>query len=200
MPALRHLNVDASTTETAAATVVYEVREAEPDENLPLYRDFNYVITRDAPETLRTFTVSENGAVTSGWEMLVPEREPDGFPYQIIFVGPTAEHRGSAIRLHLSGKNGGEVSPDAEVLLEASHESGANRQVIFRGKYRQFTDIPDQHAPNAAVAAQRRVVAQDRYVIRLNVTAPRGTPPPDPAAEECVFELECFKHALNVTA
>lgn len=200
MPALRQLNVDASGPETAAATAVYEVTGAEQDENLPLYQDFNYVITRDAPEMLRTFTTSDNGAITAGWEMRVPEREPDGFPYQIIFVGPTMDHRGGAIRLHLSGKDGGEVSPDAEVLLEASHESGADRQVIFRGTYRQFMDIPDQHAPNAAVAAQRRVVAQDRYVIRLSVTAPRGTPPPDLGAEECLFELECFKHVLNVTA
>lgn len=200
MPALRQLNVDASGPETAAATAVYEVTGAEQDENLPLYQDFNYVITRDAPETLRTFATSDNGAITAGWEMRVPEREPDGFPYQIIFVGPTRDHRGSAIRLHLSGKDGGAVSPDAEVLLEASHESGVDRQVIFRGTYRQFTDIPDQHAPNAAVAAQRRVVAQDRYVIRLSVTAPRGTPPPDLGAEGCVFELECFKHVLNVTA
>jgi hypothetical protein len=43
--------------------------------------------------------------VTAGWEMQVPEREPDGFPYQIIFVGPTAEHRGSAIQKHTVGEH-----------------------------------------------------------------------------------------------
>jgi alkanesulfonate monooxygenase SsuD/methylene tetrahydromethanopterin reductase-like flavin-dependent oxidoreductase (luciferase family) len=199
MPALRHLNVDAPIRQQAAATV-YEVRGTGLDEHLPLYRDFNYVITRDAPETLQAFTISENDAVTAGWEMRVPEREPDGFPYQIIFVGPTADHRGSAIRLRLVSKDGGEISSEAEVLLEARHESGADRQVVFQGKYRQFTEIPDQHAPNAAVAVQRRVVAQDRYVIRLSVTVPVGTPQPDPGADAFFFELECFKHVLNVTA
>src|SRR5262249_48908640 len=151
------------------------------------------------PETLREFSQSEDGQVTAGWEMRVPEREPDGFPYQIIFVGPTPEHRGSAIRLRLAA-TGGEVSDEAEGLLETCHESGAARQVIFRGKYRQFKEIPDQQAPDAAVAVQRRVVAQDRYVIRLAVTVPAGTPAPDPAADASFFELECFKHVLNVTA
>jgi hypothetical protein len=143
---------------------------------------------------------NENGKVTAGWELRVPEREPDGFPYQIIFVGPTAEHRGSAIRLGLASKDGGEVAAEAEVVLETCHETGTARQVIFQGKYKQFREIPDQHAANAAVAVQQRVVAQDRYVIRLTVTVPARTPLPDPAAEASFFELECFKHVLNVTA
>jgi hypothetical protein len=132
--------------------------------------------------------------------MRVPEREPDGFPYQIIFVGPTAEQRGSAIRLRLATKDGSEVPDEAEVVLETAHETGAARQVIFQGKYQQFREIPDQAAPDAAVAVQQRVVAQDRYVIRLMVTAPAGMLLPDPAADASFFELECFKHVLNVTA
>jgi hypothetical protein len=72
--------------------------------------------------------------------------------------------------------------------------------VIFRGKYRQFMSIPDQHAPDAALAVQRRVITQDRYVIRLSVSVPPGTPSPDLESGECFFELECFKHVLNVTA
>src|SRR5262245_23204642 len=202
MPALRPLNVDQPVQPRVAdaSTPAYRVREEEADRHLPLYRDFNYVITRDSPETLREFSQSEDGQVTAGWEMRVPEREPDGFPYQIIFVGPTAEHRGSAFRLRLAAAGGGEVSDDAEVLLETSHETGAARQVIFQGKYQQFKEIPDQQTADAAVAVQRRVVAQDRYVIRLAVTVPAGTPAPDPAADASFFELECFKHVLNVTA
>ncbi len=202
LPALRPLNIDVTRQQPAAVrqTAAYQVRAAGESEHLPLYRDFNYVISRDAPETLREFARSEDGKVTAGWEMRVPEREPDGFPYQIIFVGPTAEQRGSAIRLRLVSTDGGEISAAAEVLLETCHESGADRQVIFQGTYRQFKEIPDQHVPNAAVAVQRRTVAQDRYLIHLSVTVPGGTAPPDPAADESVFELECFKHVLNVTA
>jgi hypothetical protein len=37
-------------------------------------------------------------------------------------------------------------------------------------------------------------------MIRLTVTTPAGTPLPDPAANASIFELECFKHVLNVTA
>ncbi len=202
MPVLRPLNVDQTTLQqpAVASTAAYRVREAQNTENLPLYSDFNYVLTRDALETCGTFTRSENGTVQIGWEMQVPEREPDGFPYQIIFVGPTAEHRGSAIRLRLVTRDGSEVADETEVRLESAHENGTDRQVIFQGKYRQFKEIEDQHAPNAAVAMQRRVVAQDRYCIRLLVTAPQGAPQPDLDAENSFFELECFKHVLNVTA
>lgn len=202
MPALRQLNVEQPAPPQAAATpaTAYRIREPQTDEDLPLYRDFNYVITRDAPEVLGEFVKSEDGKVTAGWEMRVPEREPGGFPYQIIFVGPTAEQRGSAIRLRLTTSDGNEVSDDADVRLETCHETAAERQVIFTGKYRQFREIPDQQAPNAAVAMQRRVVAQDRYMIRLAVTVPAGGPQPDPAADASFFELECFKHVLNVTA
>jgi len=201
MPALRQLNVDQPAQQIATApTSAYRLRETEAADNLSLYRDFNYVITRDSPEMLREFVQRENGKVTAGWEMRVPEREPDGFPYQIIFVGPTAEHRGSAIRLRLTIRDGGEVPDDADVLLETFHATGAERQVIFTGKYKQFREIPDQLAPNAAMAVQQRVVAQDRYVMRLAVTVPAGAPPPDPAADASFFALECFKHVLNVTA
>ena len=84
--------------------------------------------------------------------MVVPPRGPDGAPYQCIFVGPTPEHRGSAIRLRLVTATGGEVPDDADVLLETYYKTGAERTVIFQGKYGQFKAIPDQHAPDAAVA------------------------------------------------
>jgi hypothetical protein len=50
------------------------------------------------------------------------------------------------------------------------------------------------------VAAQRRVVAEDGYVIRLTVSGGGLAPRPDPTSENSFFELECFKHLLNVTA
>jgi len=202
MPVLRPLNVDhpVSVPITPTATVAYDVKNGETRETLPLYRDFNYVLTREALETVGAFSRTEDGSVSVGWEMEVPEREPDGFPYQMIFVGPTTEHRGSAIRLHLVARDGTEVADETEVRLESSHESGTDRQVIFQGTYRQFKAIADQHSSNAAVAAQRRVVAQDRYRIRLRITPPVGSPQPDPEAEASFFELECFKHVLNVTA
>jgi len=86
------------------------------------------------------------------------------------------------------------------VLLETSRESGADRQVIFQRTYGQFKTIADQQAPNAAIAVQRRAVAQDHYVIYLSVTVPAEAAQPDPEADESFFELECFKHVLNVTA
>ena len=202
MPVLRPLNVDEPTTRpmVAPAASPYQVRSGNAQDPLPLYSDFNYVLNRDVLETAGAFTHRDNGTVSVGWDMLVPEREADGFPYQIIFVGPTAEHRGSAIRLRLVTSNGAEVADDAQVSLETAHESGADQQIIFQGTYQQFGEIADQHAPNAAVTVQRRVVAQDRYRIRLRITVPVGSPQPDPDADGSFFELECFKHILNVTA
>jgi hypothetical protein len=200
MPELRQINVDAGISQpaTTARGEIYEVREAK--DGLALYRDFNYVIDRDALEVIDQFVRNDGGKVVAGWEMRVPEREPNGFPYQIIFSGPTREHRGSAIRLRLCDVVGDQITEDADVLLEAYDASGANRQMIFQGKYDQFRGISDQHAPNAAVAAQRRVVAEDGYVIRLTVSGGGIAPRPDPTSENSFFELECFKHLLNVTA
>jgi hypothetical protein len=201
MPKLRHINEETGGQKLETRPPALQVPSPKSQvSSLTLYLDFNYVITRDALEMYREFTRQENGRVTTGWEMRVPEREADGFPYQIIFVGPTTEHRGSAIRLRFVSKNGGEISDAAVVVLETCHESGADRQVIFQGTYGQFKEIPDQHAANAAVAVQRRTVAQDRYHIHLSVTVPSGTTQPDPTADESFFELECFKHVLNVTA
>jgi len=200
MPELRQLNVDAEISQpvTTARAEIYEVREAK--DGLALYRDFNYVIDRDALEVIDQFVRNDGGKVVAGWEMRVPEREPNGFPYQIIFSGPTREHRGSAIRLRLCDVTGNEIAEDGDVLLEVHDAAGANRQMIFHGKYGQFREISDQHAPNAAAAAQRRVVAEDGYVIRLTVSGGGIGPRPDPNAENSFFELECFKHLLNVTA
>ena len=79
---------------------------------------------------------------------------------------------------------GGEVPDAADVLLETYYKTGVERTVIFQGKYGQFKAIPDQHVPNAAVAAQKRAEAGEDYVIRLAVTVPPGGLPPDPSADD----------------
>ena len=99
-----------------------------------------------------------------------------------------------------SATDGREVSGDADIVLETCHPSGGNSQLIFQTKYSQFAAIPDQHASNAANALQQRAVVAEPFIIRLKVTVPPGSPQPDPAADESLFEIECFKHWLNVTA
>jgi hypothetical protein len=167
---------------------------------LGLFDGNNYTLRRESPETQREFADRDQGKVTSGWEMLVPPPGPDGIPYQIIFVGPTPEHRGSAIRLHMVTTDGDPVPDAAEVLLETCYKTGAERTVIFRGTYGQFKAIPDQRAPDAAVALQKRAEASEDYIIRLTVTVPADGPQPDPTADESCFELECVKLWWHETA
>ena len=96
--------------------------------------------------------------------------------------------------------DGEPVSDDAQVVLEIYDRDGQDRRTVFEGSYGQFSRIPDQHEPNAALAAQQRVVAGDRYRIRLSVRVPADAPQPDPEADESFFEIECFKHWLTITA
>ena len=165
-----------------------------------LYADFNYTLTRESQETQGEFEISESSSVTAGWEILSPTAGPDGVPYQLTFVGPTDEHRGTAIRLKLAAKGGGEVSDDADVLLETFYQTGEERTVMFEGKYGLFREIPDQEAANAAVSLQKRGEAGEDYVIRLGITVPEGSPLPDPAANASYFQLECVKLWWNETA
>jgi hypothetical protein len=167
---------------------------------LALFDGCNYILRRESPETQREFVLYGQGKVTAGWEMMVPPPGPDGVPYQIIFVGPTPEHRGSAIRLSMVTPDDAPVSDDAEVLLETYYKTGAERTVMFQGTYGQFKAILDQRAPNAAVALQRRAEAGEDYVIRLTVTAPADGPQPDPTADDSFFELECVKLWWQETA
>src|SRR5262245_27441371 len=160
---------------------------------LALFDGCNYTLRRESPETQREFAQHDQDKVSAGWEMLVPPPGPDGVPYQIIFVGPTPEHRGSAIRLHMRTSGGGEIPDNAEVLLETCYKTGSERTIMFQGTYGQFRAIPDQHAPNAAVALKKRAEAGEDYLIRLAVTLPEGGPQPDPVAVESFFELECVK-------
>lgn len=97
-------------------------------------------------------------------------------------------------------KDGSDAPADSDVAIETMHENGTDRQIIFRGCYADFSRVADQHAPDAAIAAQRRAVANDRYFIRLTVTLPPNSSSPAPAADGSWFELECFKHLVNVTA
>ena len=165
-----------------------------------LYDDFNYTLTRESPETRGEFESSEGGSVTAGWEMLSPPAGPDGVPYQLIFVGPTEEHRGTAIRLMVAAKGGGEVADDADVLLETFYKTGEERTVMFQGKYGLFREIPDQEGKNAALSLQKRAEVGEDYVIRLTVTVAEGAPQPDPAANASYFQLECVKLWWNESA
>jgi hypothetical protein len=167
---------------------------------LALFDGCNYVLRRESPETQRDIVQHGQGKITTGWEMMVPPPGPDGVPYQIIFVGPTPEHRGSAIRLSMVTIADATMPDEAEVLLETYHKSGAERTVMFQGTYQQFKSIPDQHAPNAAVALQKRAEAGEDYVIRLTVTVSADGPQPDPTADESFFELECVKLWWQETA
>jgi hypothetical protein len=167
---------------------------------MELFDGCNYTLMRESPETSREFEHSEQGKVTAGWEMWVPPPGPDGAPYQFIFVGPTSEHRGSAIRLCMVTEDGDEMVDEAEVCLETFYKTGEEHTVIFQGTYGQFKAIPDQYADNAAVAVQRRAEAGEDYIIRLAVTVPAGSPRPDPTADEAFFEVECVKLWWNETA
>jgi hypothetical protein len=125
--------------------------------------------------------------------MRVPERGPDGVPFQIIFPGPTADHRGVAIRLGVLAKDGAEVVDDCEVTLETFYKTGSERTLVYQGPYAEFKAIEDQHAPNAAVSVQRRAEAGEDYIIRLTLSVPSGRAEPDPAAFESWFEIDCTK-------
>ena len=160
---------------------------------LPLFDGCNYTLTRESPETQREVDETTPEGLMVGWEMKVPEMGPDGAPFQIIFVGPTSEHRGSPIRLNLVTKDGGKIPDDAAVLVETYYATGSERTVIFQGTYGQFTEIPDQQNPDATLAAQKRAEAGSDYIIRLALTVPADGPRPDLNANESYFELGCVK-------
>jgi hypothetical protein len=167
---------------------------------LPLYDGGNYKLTRESPEFQKEYVEARDGAVAGGWESRVPARGPDGVPFQFIFVGPTSEHRGSAVRVKMMAKGGGEVADEATVRVESAYKTGSERVVIYEGPYGQFKAIADQWAPDAAVAAQTRAESGEDYYVRVEVEAPAGTPAPDPYADDSCFELECVKLWWNETA
>ena len=167
---------------------------------LPLYDEFNYTLTRESPETRGEFQDAADGRVTVGWDILSPPAGPDGVPYQLIFVGPTSEHRGCAVRLSLVTRDGVQAPDDAEVMLETYYRTGEERTVLFQGIYKDFKSAPDQRAAEAAVSIQKRAEAGEDYVIRLGVSIPEGGQVLDPEADDSYFELECVKLWWNETA
>ena len=161
--------------------------------SLPLFDGCNYTLTRESPEMQLEVEEAVEGGLKVGWEMRVPEVGPDGAPFQIIFVGPTSEHRGTPIRLNVATKDGEKIPGDAEVVLETYYATGSERTVMYQGTYGQFAQIPDQQDPDAAIAAQKRAEAGSDYVIRLSVTVPANGPRPDLFADDTYFELGCVK-------
>ncbi len=167
---------------------------------LPLYADANYTLCRESPELYGEFREAADGRVTAGWELRVPERGPDGAPFQFILVGPTTEHRGAAFRLWMDAVGGGALPAEAMVKVESYYKTGSERVTIYDGPYTTFSAVENQRAPEAAIAVQRRAEAGEDYIIRVAVSVPEGTPEPDPYADASAFELECVKLWWNETA
>lgn len=169
---------------------------------LPLYSNSNYKLNRECPELVREVSEQSDGKTTVGWELAVPERGADGFPYAIIFAGPSPEERGSAVRVRLVTRDGADIADDARVVLEAvpPEPAGGERLVAFEGPYKDFKSLPDQFATDAALSCQGRVEAGEHYRIRLTATVPSGGPLPDPDADDSFFEVEVFKHWRNFVA
>ena len=170
---------------------------------LPLFPDNNYTLRRESPESYREFEESADGVTTGGWELMIPE-SADGIPYQFILVGPSADSRGTALRLSMLCKDGSPVPDDADVLLESYYHTGSERTVMFQGKYGEFRAIPDQDAADAAVSIQKRAEIGEQYVIRLSVSIATGSVAsgslPDPVSDDSYFELECVKLWWNESA
>lgn len=160
---------------------------------LPLYGSANHVLDQDSEEVTRYIQETRDGMAVGGWELAVPEPGPDGNPFLFIFVGPTTEHRGSAVRLRMAASGGGDIPDDAHVHIESFYKSGSERQTIYAGSYGEFTAIPDQSDPDATLSAQRRVEAGEDYFVRVEVSAPEGGPQPDPTAPGSGFRLDCVK-------
>ena len=147
---------------------------------LPLYDGANHVLDQDSPEITRFIQETRDGMAVGGWELAVPEPGPDGNPFLFIFVGPTAEHRGSGLRLHMAASDGSAVPDTAQVLVESFYKTGSERQTIFAGEYGEFSAIANQEDPDASLSAQRRVESGEDYLVRVEVSAPEGGPVPGP--------------------
>lgn len=160
---------------------------------LPLFDNANHHLDQDSPEVTRIIQETRDGMAVGGWELAVPPPGPDGNPYLFVFVGPTGEHRGSALRLRMAASGGAALPDDAQVTVESFYQSGSERQTIFSGPYGQFSAIPDQEDPEATLSAQRRVEAGEDYLVRVEVAAPEGGPAPDPTASASGFHLDCVK-------
>ena len=167
--------------------------------SLPLYPDANYKLTRESPEFQREFVEERDGKQVGGWELRLPGRGPDGVPYQFIFVGPTSEHRGSAIRVSMLTQGGSPAPDDATVKVESFYKTGSEQVTMLETPYQRFAAI-DQNDPDSTLTAQARAEAGEDYIVRVEVALPPGAPAPDPWNDASYFELECVKLWWNETA
>jgi hypothetical protein len=163
---------------------------------LPWFDGANYTLCRESEEFVRCFREEDGGRVTAGWELKVPDRGDDGVPFQFIFVGPTAEHRGAGLRLALVDAAGGALSPETIVTVEARYKTGAERMVFLESAYGRFDDGGEP----PTVTLDRRAEAGEDWLVRVAASVPAGTPEPDPEAAESFFELDCVKLWWNETA
>ena len=160
---------------------------------LPLYNGANHVLDENSLEITKFIQETRDGMAVGGWELAVPEPGPDGNPFLFIFVGPTAEHRGSGLRLHMAAKDGAAVPDDAQVHIESFYKTGSERQAIYSGAYGDFSAIADQTDPDSTLSAQRRVESGEDYLVRVEVSVPEGGPVPDPTASGSGFHIDCVK-------
>jgi hypothetical protein len=194
MPILRKVNVDEAAKAEGLTATPIEVGSSSGN-GLPFYQDSNYTLNPDAVELAGVARNTENGQVTLAWEMQVARIAEDGSPTQIIVPGPAPEHKGCAIQLHLVAQDGAEIADDATVVLETSGPDGADRQIMFEGPYRQFSEAPEHTVP-----AQMRGVAGNDCSIRLAISLSKNAAEPDLEHEESTFAIRCFKHLLTLSA
>ena len=167
---------------------------------LPLFDGGNYLLNQNAPEVSKMIQETRDNLSIGGSEIAVPPPGPDGNPYLFIFVGPTAEHRGSAFRLHMATSDGVELPNDAKVVVESFYKSGSERQTIFEGEYGQFQAIADQSDADSTLSVQRRVESGEDYFIRIEVSVAEGLAIPDTNAVGSDFDLDIVKLWWNESA
>jgi len=163
---------------------------------LPWFDGANYTLSRESEEFVRCFREEAAGQVVVGWELKVPDRGEDGVPFQFIFVGPTAEHRGAGMRLMVVDAARGPLPPNATVSVEACYKTGAERTVFLQGPYERFTGAGEP----PTVPLDRRTEAGEDWLVRIGIAVPAGAPEPDPEAAESFFELDCVKLWWHETA
>jgi alkanesulfonate monooxygenase SsuD/methylene tetrahydromethanopterin reductase-like flavin-dependent oxidoreductase (luciferase family) len=182
MPHLRPVNA----TEAQPAGPARPIRLTSPageEASTPMVTDANYQLTRESPEVIGDFVDRTNGRVTAGWELRLADSAADGAPYRIILVGGDQRRQGHRFQLKMTGRNGKEIAPDSDVIIEVRQPS-TEPQVVFSGSY------------NVAVGGarlQERAEVGEKATIRVLVGVPAGEPEPDPAAFESSFELDCMK-------
>jgi hypothetical protein len=195
MPVLRKINVD-DPAEPLERSRLGEFHSSESSHaELPFYQDYNYILSPDAVELTNVTRSIQDGYITNRWEMQVARITEDGSPTQIIVPGPSADHRGCAIYLHLQSSSGVEIDDDAAVVIDTIGPDGLDAQRMFVGTYGEFK-AADSHI----VPAQTRGVAKNDYLIRLAFTVAVSSVEPDLEHEDSTFEIKCFKPLFTLSA